>query len=161
VTPTATSFEEIESDWFSAAASAGSTLRSFFRAVEAEQAFQSLAATVRATGDITDIVGRLHELLSRDFDRTYQSPYDVAIAAYLWLVSGYQPSIARSIAQKVLDVIGDHGWWSKQIAKINTEGHRSASQVISTAKYSTQFDASNTRPFLVAIPLVDGPRMGR
>ncbi len=108
-------FELIEEDRFMARLTIASSIRTFLRAAQRESFVRRLARMAGETAG-KELFERIVHLMARLFDTAYRSPYDPAVAVYLWVLASVNEPLARACAAEV-DGLQQGCWvWTAQMA---------------------------------------------
>ena len=75
---------------------------------------KELEREVRTKEDSVALLFRMFTLARAEHDRAYETPHDVALACYLWVLSRVNPEIARLGAGLIRSCYGC--WWSRKFA---------------------------------------------
>ena len=89
--------------------------KQFLNALESLPELRELEREVRTTEDSLELLFRVNTLVNTEHDRTYETPHDVALACYLWVLSSVNPGIARVAAKRVRSCYGC--WWARKLAE--------------------------------------------
>lgn len=106
---------EIESPEYAARVNLASDYGTFLKGVTLERTTPELALQLRDQGIGLRLVGRVVRMASQKVDHRYEHPYDAAMAAYVWLLAGTQPSLARIAANAAICVA--RSWWANRVAE--------------------------------------------
>jgi hypothetical protein len=105
----------IESPDTSAQVNVVSGYKQFINVLELLPEVKALDREVRTKEDSVALLLRMFTLVGAAHDPAYETPYDVALACYLWVLSSVNPEIARVGAELVRSC---HGcWWSRKLAE--------------------------------------------
>src|SRR5262249_40792507 len=94
-------FAAVEGPPLSAHLNVASGFPQFLRALESRPEVQALLKHLRTREDTVDLLLRVLDLVSAPSDPQYEHPHDVALAAYLWVLSVSDPSSAKVAAELV------------------------------------------------------------
>ncbi len=117
-----TVFEKLESDQFAAAMNVVSGMRQFVRGLASAPEVQELLASTRSRDDSLVIAERFNQVAARQADPDHENPWDVALAAYLWILDRVDPPQASLCAAQAL--MSSNGWWSRKLAETIASGNR-------------------------------------
>lgn len=106
---------EIESPEYAARVNLASDYNTFVKGVMLERTTPELAGQLRDQGVGLKLVGRVVRMASQKVDHRYEHPYDAAMAAYVWLLAGTQPALARIAANAAICVA--RSWWANRVAE--------------------------------------------
>jgi hypothetical protein len=113
-------FAAIESPDLSAQLNVVSGYKQFSRALASSPQVQALLVEARSSGGSGELIPRIRALLRAECDPACETPHDVALAAYLWVLWQLDPGAAASLA-KAVQAAG--GWWSRKLAEqLMTDG---------------------------------------
>jgi hypothetical protein len=105
----------IESQSLAAQVAVVGGLRPFVRALRATEPVRALSAAVRDEKDLAwQVLGRLIELTRLRIDARYENPNDVAMAAYVMVLSA-APSLFAMAVDAVLSA--QNVWWATQLVR--------------------------------------------
>ena len=76
--------------------------KQFINVLESLPEVRDLERKMRTTEDSLNLLSRMSALAMAEHDRAYETPYDVALACYLWVLSRVNPRIARVAAKLVV-----------------------------------------------------------
>lgn len=107
-------FVMIESPAFSARLNVVSGYAQFVRALGAQPEIRELRSGLNSVEDASELLHRISSLASAPHDSAYENPHDVALAAYLWVLSMGAPVIARLAAETIL---AQPSWWARKLAE--------------------------------------------
>jgi hypothetical protein len=107
-------FVTIESPQFAAEMNVASGYKQFSRALITTPQVRTLLAQSQSLADLTELLTRMETILLQPIERGYESAYDVALAAYLWVLRKTVPDLAFAIAQPLQDAPGF--WWARKMA---------------------------------------------
>lgn len=107
-------FEAIEAPAFSARLNVVSGYAQFVRALGSQPEIRELRSGVSSLEDASELLRRISSLASAPYDPAYENPHDVALAAYLWVLSMSAPVVARLAAETIL---AQPGWWARKLAE--------------------------------------------
>ena len=133
----------IESPDLSAQVNVVSGYKQFINAIESLPAVKQLEREVRTTDDSIKLLIRIAELVNAEHDQAYETPYDVALACYLWVLSIANPGIARIGAKRVQSCYGC--WWSRQLAEKLLAAREAAPRIQSSGTVLTRGGPVKTR----------------
>jgi hypothetical protein len=108
-------FQAIECANLSAQVNVVSGYNQFVRALVAQPEVQMLLGAVRSQEDAAELLLRVLNTLRVPHDPAYENPHDVALAAYLWVLSKTDPKLAHEAASQVLACPGC--WWAHKLAE--------------------------------------------
>jgi hypothetical protein len=127
-------FKAVEAPSFSARLNVVSGYNQFVRGLASAPEFRGLLAQVRSEDDALEILFRAVDLLKAPYDPAYESPSDVAVAAYLSVLRATDPELAYLAADLALASPGY--WWAWKVAgglaaerKERAERHRATQAV--------------------------------
>jgi hypothetical protein len=109
-----TVFERVEEPRFAARLTIASALRTFIRAARREKLIEDLAQKVQAS-EGGELYSRIKELTAASFDPGYRSPWDAAVAVYLWVLASMNGPLARACATEIASLPRDSWWWTSQM----------------------------------------------
>jgi hypothetical protein len=107
-------FAMIESPAFSARLNVVSGYAQFVRALGSQPEIRELRSGVNSVEDASELRHRISSLASAPHDPAYENPHDVALAAYLWVLSMCAPDIAQLAAETIL---AQPSWWARKVAE--------------------------------------------
>ena len=110
---TANSCAAIESLEFSTRLNVVSGFAQFLRAIGAQPEVRVLREATSGS-DGSELLHRVSILASTPHDSAFEHPHDVALAAYLWLISEVSPAVAELAAEIVLS---HPTWWARKVAE--------------------------------------------
>src|SRR5262249_48025310 len=115
---TTEAMERIEAPAFTEVVNVTSDFRTFLRLLPSQPEVAALAA---APDDnlAPKLLARVEELTRGPIERGYVHPADVALAAYLWLLSTRDAATATTAAETVL--AAKQCWWARQMAEYAEE----------------------------------------
>ena len=150
-------FEEIESARTAASVNVVSGLRSFVRALNEVPAVRALAAEARGSETVASkVLGRVLVLSKLKIDTRYENPNDVAMAAYLQVLS----LTARGLYAAATDAVGTahNVWWAlqlSQLGRLNQAGaeHRVAATITSVPPAPSIAWTANRDGDMAVVPL--------
>jgi hypothetical protein len=108
-------FDTIESPRFSAAVNVVSSYKAFLKALANAPELRQLHEEMRHWESIGAVFSRLVEVSEREIDPGRENPWDVALAAYLWLLWLVEKELAEIGASIVLST--PNCWWAGQLAQ--------------------------------------------
>jgi hypothetical protein len=108
-------FASVESPEFSARLNVVSGWRQFLRGLAEAPEVKALLATARSQEGALEVFYRLLEAVRVPYDPAYENPADVAIAAYLFVLSFADHELAALASELALDCGGC--WWARKLAE--------------------------------------------
>ncbi len=108
-------FQAIESHRFSAIVNVASNFKTFLRALASQPELQRLAETMVEEDARKLVLQRILDLSGKEVEPDQEHPGDVAVAAYLWLLSVKDMGLASMAAQRVRE--SPRCWWAKKLAE--------------------------------------------
>lgn len=108
-------FQAIESANLSAQVNVVSGYNQFVRALAAQPEVQRLFGAVQSPKDAAELLLRVQNILRDPYDPAYETPHDVALAAYFWVLKMTAPKLAQEAANQVLECPGC--WWAHKLAE--------------------------------------------
>lgn len=115
-------FEPIESHRFSAVLNVAGDLKTFVRGINAMPEISAAKRLTGSEGNRRSIFDRLIDLAERPIDPACENPWDMALAAYLFLLSTADGDLASKAADVVLGC--SNCWWSRKLAEWVNSAHR-------------------------------------
>jgi hypothetical protein len=107
---------EIESPEYAARVNLASDYNTFVKGVRLERTTPELAAQIRDQGVGLKLVSRVTRMASQKVDHRYEHPCDAPMAAYIWLLAGTQPALAKIAANAAICVA--RSWWANRVAEV-------------------------------------------
>jgi hypothetical protein len=108
-------FSAIESQEFAAVANLASDLKTFVRILRSEKAVGELAAQMGDISVAAAVAQRMAALALDAGDDAQEHPWDSALAAYLWLLAGSDPTRAKAAAGQL--AAAPRCWWAAKLAE--------------------------------------------
>ncbi|MGH9384663.1 MAG: hypothetical protein ACRD2N_10295 [Vicinamibacterales bacterium] len=109
-------FDAIESGKTAAELNVLSGAGPFLRALQSLPGVRSLAASSRSNPAVAlQVLRRLEQLSKKQIDRRFENPNDVAIAAYILILSSADRDIKR--AALAASATAENCWWATRVAE--------------------------------------------
>jgi hypothetical protein len=108
-------FVRIESLPFSAQLGVLSGFESFLRALPSVPEVRDLASATSAQEEKNALFNRMQELAKRKVDSAYENPWDIPLAAYLWVLFQVDADLTPMAAGAIMQT--QDCWWAKKLAQ--------------------------------------------